>query len=360
MASILNHIKEDHNMWDDMVRQIRADHLGVLVYGNGNSARMIVEKLDPDMRIEGIVVSHPYFKENTTFCGHPILDADTLQFDMKRDAALIFSICPSAGMVAWANSITQIRQVISYDGQQLLFAPMTIGLLRENERVLTELHDNMADTRSQETMRAYLNCRISGNLDYLAGISEPDLYFNPTLLHFSEHETFVDCGAYTGDTVVRFHAFTKGQYERIYAFEPNMQYHDVMERETGHVQNLHIIKKGLWDRRDILRFESERGSMSGIDENGMTSVEVDRMDAMLTDAPVSFIKMNIEGAEYNALSGASSIIRRYAPKLAISVYHRPDDLIRIPSLIRGCNPGYRFSLRTHSPGSGLTVLYAQA
>lgn len=359
MASFLDQIKEDHNMWEDMVTQIRSANLHVLVYGNGNSARKIIEKLSSQTEIHGVVVSHAYFQENMTFCGYPVLDSENLHEECNSDTALIFSICPNKDMLAWANALSHVRLVVSYDGQQLLFAPLTIKLIRENEAILSELYESLTDAKSRETMHAYLNCRISGNLDYMSGIMEPNLYFNRDLLTFTDHEIYADCGAYTGDTVARFHTFTSGRYECIHAFEPNKEYHDVLENETKTFHNIQIVKKGLWDHQDVLQFESERGSMSGIDANGMTTVEVDRMDDLLPDSPVSFIKMNIEGAEYNALLGARSLIQRNTPKMAISVYHRPDDLIRIPRLIHDYNPSYRFSLRSHSLGSGLTVLYAQ-
>jgi hypothetical protein len=75
--------------------------------------------------------------------------------------------------------------------------------------------------------------------------------------------------------------------------------------------------------------------------------------------PVTFIKMDIEGGEYNALVGAREIIREQKPKLAISVYHRDDDLIKIPLLIHEMLPEYRFYLRHHTPFNVDTVLYAK-
>ena len=81
------------------------------------------------------------------------------------------------------------------------------------------------------------------------------------------------------------------------------------------------------------------------------------MDDVLIDSNPTFIKMDIEGAEYKALKGAERVIRKCHPKLAISVYHKPEDIFDIPSLILEYNSDYRFYLRHYSLTSSETILY---
>lgn len=73
---------------------------------------------------------------------------------------------------------------------------------------------------------------------------------------------------------------------------------------------------------------------------------------------MSFIKMDIEGADLEALKGCQNTIRRYHPKLAISVYHKPEDIIEIPCYIKELVPEYRLYLRHYGNGDTETVLYA--
>lgn len=68
--------------------------------------------------------------------------------------------------------------------------------------------------------------------------------------------------------------------------------------------------------------------------------------------------MDIEGAELKALEGATECISKYSPQLAISVYHKPEDIIEIPMFIKSLNPKYRFWLRHYSLSWFDTVLYA--
>jgi hypothetical protein len=73
---------------------------------------------------------------------------------------------------------------------------------------------------------------------------------------------------------------------------------------------------------------------------------------------VDFIKLDIEGAEVNALEGAANTLRRHRPRLAIAAYHRNDDLTRIPVTLRQMGPNYRFHLAHYTTHHGETVLYA--
>jgi hypothetical protein len=68
--------------------------------------------------------------------------------------------------------------------------------------------------------------------------------------------------------------------------------------------------------------------------------------------------MDIEGSEVAALQGASMIVRDFKPRLAISAYHRPDDLWTIPEIIRKTNPKYKIFFGHHSPMQWESVYYA--
>ena len=88
-------------------------------------------------------------------------------------------------------------------------------------------------------------------------------------------------------------------------------------------------------------------------------IEVDRLEDMISeDEPITFIKMDLEGAEYEALIGAKKIIKKWKPKLAISLYHKPEDVWELPSLILDMNPSYSLYLSHYSIATAETVLYA--
>lgn len=174
-----------------------------------------------------------------------------------------------------------------------------------------------------------------------------------------EREVFVDGGSYNGDNTERFLHIVRDNLNREgfgYVFEPEASFiKNIKERLSGFTGNYEIIEKGLWDKADCLAF-CEDDVSSKIDRDGKELVEVDSIDNTIKE-PVSFIKMDIEGSEYRALCGAKETIRKYKPRLAISIYHRMEDILVLPELIMGLGE-YDFYLRHYTLTDGDTVLFA--
>jgi len=118
------------------------------------------------------------------------------------------------------------------------------------------------------------------------------------------------------------------------------------------------IPYALWNERTILCFDEEGTSGSKVSGRGRSKVRVDSIDNIHFKDKVSFIKMDIEGAEMNALKGAEKVILRDKPDLAICIYHRFEDLIEIPMYVKQLLPEYKLYVRHHSDRSIETVLYA--
>jgi hypothetical protein len=100
------------------------------------------------------------------------------------------------------------------------------------------------------------------------------------------------------------------------------------------------------------------GSITAKAEGAGVDVACIPIDELFADTQVTFMKMDIEGAEFDALRGAAAVIRRDQPILAICVYHTQADVWRVPLLLRSLNPSYAFYLRAYD-GDGLqSVVYA--
>lgn len=177
----------------------------------------------------------------------------------------------------------------------------------------------------------------------------------------SKKEVFIDGGAYKGESTINFMKWCQSMDENIecisYIFEPEES--NLIELKNNlSLENINavLIKKGLWSKNAKMSFSSNE-SCSSIKEEGNLEIEVDCLDDIVDDK-VTFIKMDIEGAEYEALIGAKNTISRYKPKLAISIYHKPEDIFEIAQLIYSLNPEYKFYLRHYSLSTNETVLYA--
>ncbi len=171
-------------------------------------------------------------------------------------------------------------------------------------------------------------------------------------------EYFVDAGALDGGTTKIFlERYPDGH---AYVFEPNLKQFEVTKEALADYKETEVFPYGLFDENRQISFEecdTDAGSAK-VSDKGTETVEVRKLDDVLGDKPVTFIKMDIEGSELAALKGAEHIIRTQKPKLAICVYHKPEDMWEIPSLILDYNSEYKLFIRHYSISYTETVLYA--
>ena len=217
----------------------------------------------------------------------------------------------------------------------------------------------LGDDLSRQTFEAFINSKLGGAAEALAVVSRKEQYFPKGIINLSEREVFVDGGAYTGDTLLTFMRLAGGHCAGAHAFEPDPATADKLRAtvEKRGLLGVTVHNKGLWSVPATLPFAVWHGtSASAVSGEGEVSVEADTVDHLA--AAATFIKLDVEGAELEALKGAAGTIRRNRPKLAVCVYHKPGDLFEIPLFIKSLAPEYRFYLRQHQPVACETVLYA--
>lgn len=170
-------------------------------------------------------------------------------------------------------------------------------------------------------------------------------------------EFFVDVGALDGNTTKYFLEHIGGH---AYVLEPNPAQFAITKEALLAYPEAECFPYGAYDQNTTLRFDPEEGDEGSarVSEAGSITIEVRKLDDLLRDRKVTFIKMDIEGSELAALRGAERIIREQRPKLAICVYHKPEDMWEIPSLILQYHPDYKLYLRHYSISNTETVLYA--
>lgn len=197
---------------------------------------------------------------------------------------------------------------------------------------------------------------------------KPPHFFGPPyfdVFSASRKETFIDCGAFDGDTIWDFAGWSLGNYRKIFAFEADKNNYEKCKINVSKLQDVSLYNLGVWDCEQTLSFHENGNFSSNIPENQQKSatdntikIKTCALDEILKGEEISFIKMDIEGAELKALQGAAKIISEQKPKLAICVYHKPEDMWEIPDLLLELNPNYFFKLRHYRPSPYDTVLYA--
>jgi len=185
-------------------------------------------------------------------------------------------------------------------------------------------------------------------------------YWTHNFIHPVPDEVYIDGGVLDCETIKSFIKFTKGKHSKIYGFEPDpLSYEQclsIIERDK--LMRVKMINKGLWSETTTLRFNNTNDGGACIDDNGKNIINVSTIDESVGDDRVTFIKLDVEGAELEALKGAKETIRRDKPRLAICVYHKPEDILELPLYLLEVMPEYKFFLRHETPGIGQTVLYA--
>ena len=217
--------------------------------------------------------------------------------------------------------------------------------------------DILDDTKSKMIIRNRVDFYCSGNINYIYNISvDNEEYFDKEILELTDEEVFVDCGAYTGDTILSFLKCVN-DYKKIYAFEPDDYNFSKLKKEFGNREDILLYNCGVGEEDTKLAFSQNENMWSCVDENAESKIEIHRLDDIVQEK-VTMIKMDIEGSELSALKGAEMIIKRDKPKLAICIYHKLEDIITIPVYIKSIVPDYRFYIRQYDDTLYQTVLYA--
>lgn len=228
----------------------------------------------------------------------------------------------------------------------------------EHAQELKAVYDSLEDDRSRSVFENILKFRVTYDWTFLSKASANDTktqYF-VSELHFSDHETILDCGAYTGDTAKKF--FESIPNCKVIALEPDGVNFAALSQLR--LERLTCVKAGAWSEDTTLVFSDlGGGTASGtISDSGNIMIEVKALDRISECQSATYIKMDIEGAELEALKGAKNIIKSQRPKLAICLYHRPQDFFEIPLYIKKIYPDYKLFCHHHSYDFTETVLYA--
>jgi FkbM family methyltransferase len=220
----------------------------------------------------------------------------------------------------------------------------------------------LGDDVSRREYVTQVRWRLLQDFDvFLPPISQ-EQYFPDDLFTLVAGEVFVDCGAFDGDTI-RAIIKRRPDFGRIVALEPDPTNFQHLEEYLSELPSLirdriSPLRLALGAVKGKVRFEAAGTEGSKISEQGEVEVECDVLDDLLDGCIPTYIKMDIEGAESDALRGATRVIHQNSAIWAVCLYHKPEDLWRVPLLINSCSDGYSFFLRKYQPEVWESVCYA--
>ena len=200
------------------------------------------------------------------------------------------------------------------------------------------------------------------NFEGLPAADPKNQYFPDGVVSLNDHEVFLDAGAYDGDTLLEFLERAAYKFDKYIALEPDPGNRLKLEKQVESLKTNKVVifPFAVGPENCTLTFNATGGPGAGISANGDGEIEVEcvRIDDKFLDAGISYMKFDIEGAELGALVGADETIARSKPKIAVCLYHLPDDPWSIPLHLKSKFPFYKFFVRTHHLDGFEFVLYA--
>jgi FkbM family methyltransferase len=225
---------------------------------------------------------------------------------------------------------------------------------------IREVYEFLNDEVSKNQYVAHINCRIQLDFELLPEADVHHQYFPDDVLQLTDQEVFLDAGAFTGDTLIEFNVKTSGAFSKYIALEPDPVNYEKLKLEIADLglNNVTALPVAIGSQNQTLKFNATGGGGAGIATDGEIEVTCVRVDDAFANEPITYFKLDIEGAELDALQGAEMTITTCKPLIAVCIYHLPDDIITIPIYLKNKYPFYKFYARTHQFDGLDFVLYA--
>ena len=226
-----------------------------------------------------------------------------------------------------------------------------VDLMLEHEDNILNAYEYLDDELSRDTFKKIIEFRLLDDNIEVPTLPQDTQYFEKELYYPREDAVFVDCGAYNGISAKTFLSIQKNKFEHYYGMEPD--YNNYLKLQeyinslpSTYKEKMTISNNAVWNKKQNLKLYALDGPGSFIAQDiGKTIVQAITIDELLHASKATFIKMNIEGSEKQALEGAKNTIECYKPNLAIAGYHRPEDLWSSPIMIKDFRRDYIIKLR---------------
>jgi len=219
------------------------------------------------------------------------------------------------------------------------------------------------DQRSKDLFTAHLRWRTTLDASALPIPDYDNQYFPPDVIAPRHCASFVDVGAYTGDTLSALTAFAGGSLRTYHGFEPDPRNYETLLAEARALTERHpavrVVTRcvAIGAAHQQLSFAGDGSATSQVSASGSDRVECVPLDSVEMERP-TYLKIDVEGAEDDVLTGGTRTLRQWKPTVAIATYHRPKDLFDLPLRLAGHAPDYRFHLRSHGDAGIDLVCYA--
>lgn len=335
---MLDFMNEKTSSWE----KLKGSGLPVVVYGMGNGADKVIDELGRlEIPVMGVTASDDFVR-GQSFRGFKVKKLSEFEGDFIIAVAFASSI---PDVMNHIYSLCEKHRVlvpcVPVFGDEI-FNREFVELNADKIKAAYELFED----ESKNIFAGCVDFMFGGELDKLKEITTEKNEVFDNILKLGNNESFLDLGAYRGDTVEEFLRYCGNEYESIVALEPDRRTFKKLTEYLKNIPESESYQKAVYSESKKLVFSSKAGRQSTISDKG-EEIETVTIDELCRDKNITYIKMDVEGVEYEALSGAVNTLKSQKPKLNIALYHRSKDIFELPLKIAEINPDYKFYLRRH-------------
>jgi len=340
---MLDWISEKEDVW----YRLQKAPWPIVLYGMGNGAEKILDACqDYGIPVAGIFASDAFVR-GQSFRGFPVLTLREMEENYPEFIILLAFGTHDGAMIEKIQELACRHPLLAPDVPIAGDGLFTKRLVEQNQELIRRVEAGWADEFSRELFRELINYKLSGEISYLFHTTPAEESWH--LLAIKNKESYLDVGAYTGDTIEIFLSHCGGSFQKIIALEADEKNFLKLEKKVSALglANVELHRKAAYCQQVKLILAAGNGRGSQIGCRGKL-VEGQTIDNIVGDRPITLLKMDIEGGEKDALAGAEKTLRRYRPRLMISAYHRVEDLWALFEQIKTIEPSYQLYLRRHA------------
>lgn len=345
-------INREYEAWTKMKRS----SLPVVLYGIGDGADKILRECDKrGITVTGVFTSSPTVHKKVFH---------SMRLLTYEEARRIWGRMTVIGAFGTHDRDT-IKTIIRIKEENDFIMPSLVcdgesifdyDYYKKHIADIKMVRNSLSDEKSKEILDAIINYRITGDIDYLLPVEEDDENIWSEV-EIKDSESFIDLGAYNGDTISRFLKLSGGKYSSVIGFEPDEKSYKKLVSLHGMRENVFLYNLIVSDREKKIGFLSNHSRGNKIKENGIEKKAIN-LDSFLPDTPVTLMKFDTEGEEENILEGSRRIIEKNKPKMILSTYHKADDLWKLLRKVKDINRDYKeFKIRASKALPDWDVVY---
>ncbi len=317
----------------------------IIMYGTGNGADKVMDILESrKISLSGITASSSFVR-NRTFRGFPVMPLSFFEETLGNFTVIITFGTQVPEVMENIYNIAKKHRVLVPCVPVIGTDVFDNDFLLANREKIELAYNLMCDDFSKEIYKGYVNFLYGGELDTLKAITTPESEAFEKILKLEENETYIDIGAYRGDTVDTFLKYSGGTYNEIICAEPDSKTYQKLTEHCKNLKKFKAINAAVTDTDGVVGFSNAHGRQSSVGGDKPTNSV--SLNSLCENAEPSYIKIDSEGCEYDILKGGSDILVKFAPKLNVAAYHKSEDVFELPILINSINPFYKIHLRHH-------------